>query len=105
MSIKEYVVSHVVNLIKIKSVVTLALTVAFVILSLRGEIKPEQFLTIFTMVVSFYFGTQKDKTETAESKEDEKQAEQPAAVAYTPDTQVIEYDAIYEANHDGNNQQ
>lgn len=63
MSIKEYVVSHLVNLIKIKSVLTLALTTAFVMLALRGEIAPDQFLTIFTMVVGFYFGTQNSKSE------------------------------------------
>lgn len=93
MSIKEYVVSHLVNLIKIKSVVTLALTTAFVILALRGEIAPDQFLAIFTMIIGFYFGTQKDKAETVEVAE-EKQAEQGAIPAIIPTE--IQYDAIYE---------
>ncbi len=104
MTIKEYVVSHVVNLIKIKSVVTLALTAAFVILALRGDIAPDQFLAIFTMIIGFYFGTQKDKSETAQAAEapDEKAAE-PAAqenpLVYTPESGTIVYDAVYPANN------
>lgn len=72
MSIKEYVISHIVNLIKIKSVLTLALTSAFVILSLRGDIQPDQFLVIFTTVVGFYFGSQSSKSESEQSSSDSK---------------------------------
>ena len=93
MNLKEYVVSHIVNLIKIKSVVTLALTAAFVILALRGEIVPDQFLVIFTTVIGFYFGTQKDKTETAETKEEKAQV-------YTPESGEIVYDAVYPNGND-----
>lgn len=93
MTIKEYVVSHVVNLIKIKSVVTLALTTAFVILALRGEIAPDQFLAIFTMIIGFYFGTQKDKAETVEAS-DEKQTVQETFPTIIPSE--IQYDAVYE---------
>ncbi len=46
------------RLLCVKSIVTIALSTTFVILSLRQCISTEQFLTIFTMVVSFYFGTQ-----------------------------------------------
>jgi hypothetical protein len=34
------------------------MTVVFAVLSLRGKITSEQFLTVFTVVISFYFGTQ-----------------------------------------------
>lgn len=99
MSIKEYVVSHIVNLIKIKSVVTLALTAAFVILALKGEIAPDQFLAIFTMVIGFYFGTQKDKSEAAEGGGEKQAAESPEGGdgprVYTPESGEIVYDAVY----------
>lgn len=47
-----------IKLLDVKSVVTLTMTVVFAVLSLRGKITSEQFLTIFTVVISFYFGTQ-----------------------------------------------
>lgn len=46
------------KLLDVKSVVTLTMTVVFAVLSLRGKITSEQFLTVFTVVISFYFGTQ-----------------------------------------------
>lgn len=49
------------KLIDVKSIMTLLLTIIFCILSVTGVISGEQFLTIFTVVVSFYFGTQYQK--------------------------------------------
>ena len=46
------------KLLCVKSIVTIALTSAFCYLSVTGRISGREFLTIFTMVVSFYFGTQ-----------------------------------------------
>lgn len=40
----------------VKSIVTLALTAIFGILALRGTITNEQFMSIFTMCISFFFG-------------------------------------------------
>lgn len=47
-----------IKFLDVKSVVTLTMTVVFAVLSLRGKITSEQFLTVFTVVISFYFGTQ-----------------------------------------------
>ena len=47
-----------IKLLDVKSVVTLTMSVVFAVLSLRGKITSEQFLTVFTVVISFYFGTQ-----------------------------------------------
>ena len=47
-----------IKLLDVKSVVTLTMTVVFAVLTLRGKITSEQFLTVFTVVISFYFGTQ-----------------------------------------------
>lgn len=49
------------KLIDVKSIMTLALTIGFVVLTCVGEINGEQYLTIFTMIVGFYFGTQSEK--------------------------------------------
>lgn len=45
------------KLIDVKSIMTLMLTAVFGILSLRGDIDSDQFLTIFAVIVSFFFGT------------------------------------------------
>ena len=52
------------KLIDVKSLMTLALTGGLIGLTCTGEISGEQFLTIFTMIVGFYFGTQSQKTGT-----------------------------------------
>ncbi len=49
------------KLIDVKSLMTLTLTAGFVVLTCGGEITGEQFLTIYTMIVGFYFGTQTKK--------------------------------------------
>jgi hypothetical protein len=45
------------KLLTVKSIVTLLLTILFVIVALRGKI-PQEVMTIFTTVIGFYFGTQ-----------------------------------------------
>lgn len=49
------------KLIDVKTLVTFALTTAFVYLSVIEKIQPEIFMTIYTMVIGFYFGTQHEK--------------------------------------------
>ena len=49
------------RLIKVKSIVTIMLTAVFCVLAWRGTISAEQFVTIFTTVIAFYFGTQSSK--------------------------------------------
>lgn len=45
------------ELLKVKSIVTLVLCGVFSYLSVVGEISGSDFLTIFTTVIAFYFGT------------------------------------------------
>ena len=45
------------NLLTVKSIVTLILTAVFAALACSGKLD-SQFLTIYTMIISFYFGTQ-----------------------------------------------
>lgn len=48
------------NLLTIKSLVTLLLTLLFSILAFRGNI-PEEVSSVFYTVIGFYFGTQAKK--------------------------------------------
>ena len=57
------------KLIDVKSIVTIVLTIVFATLSLTGKITGQDFLTVFSVVIAFYFGTQKLRQE--EKKEDE----------------------------------
>ena len=55
----ENLKKRVANLLAVKSLVTIALTVVFAVLALRESISGSEFLTIFTVVIGFYFGTQR----------------------------------------------
>lgn len=61
----DKIVKRIATLLSVKSIVTIVLTVMFVILAFRGEITGSDFLTIFLMVISFYFGTQSQKIQDA----------------------------------------
>ena len=52
---------NIAKLIDVKSIVTLVLTAVFAILSLTGKLSAEQFQTVFTTIIAFYFGTQYQK--------------------------------------------
>ena len=54
------------KLLTVKSIVTIILTSVFAYLSIIGSITGEQFLTVFTVVIAFYFGTQHEKKAKAE---------------------------------------
>jgi hypothetical protein len=55
------IVKRIGNLLTVKSIVTIMLAVVFSILALNGVISSEQYMTIFSVVIGFYFGTQYDK--------------------------------------------
>lgn len=49
------------KLLSVKSIVTIVLTIVFAFLALKGSISSDQFLTVFTVVIGFYFGVQREK--------------------------------------------
>ena len=49
------------NLLTVKSIVTLILTIVFAYLAVTQLVSAEQFMTVFTVIIGFYFGTQKAK--------------------------------------------
>ena len=53
--------NRIANLLTVTSIVTIVLAAVFSVLALRGTISGTEFLTIFTTVIAFYFGTQTEK--------------------------------------------
>ena len=49
------------NLIKVKTLVTLAVIAVFVYLAISGDIQPDNVRYVVTTVIAFYFGTQHEK--------------------------------------------
>ena len=48
-------------LIKVKTIVTLVVVAVFSVMALQSELQPDTVMTIVTMVVAFYFGTQSER--------------------------------------------
>lgn len=55
------------KLLTVKSIVTILLTAVFAALTLLGQVDSEQFMTVFTVIIAFYFGTQTQKRAEGES--------------------------------------
>ena len=58
----ENFVKNLANLLKVKTIVTLVVCAVFTVLALKGAIDADNVMLIVSMVVSFYFGTQHEKT-------------------------------------------
>ena len=58
------VVKRLGNLLSVKSLVTLVLTAVFAVMALRGTIS-QDFMTVYAVVIAFYFGTQSQKVQDA----------------------------------------
>lgn len=56
------ILKNIANLIKVKTIVTLVVISIFAVLALRGDISADNVMIVISMVVSFYFGTQHEKT-------------------------------------------
>ena len=54
-------INKLLKLLDVKSIMTLSMTFAFIVLVLNGHIDGEKFMTIFTIIVGFYFGVQATK--------------------------------------------
>ncbi len=52
---------RITKLLTVKSIVTFILTLVFAYLSLTGAISGGDFMTVFTVVIAFYYGTQHEK--------------------------------------------
>lgn len=54
-------ITRIAKLIDVKSIMTLSLTIGFLVLVANGLIDGDKFMAIYTMIVGFYFGTQAQK--------------------------------------------
>ena len=57
---KEKLLKRAANLLSVKSLVTLVLTVVFAWMAVKGTIS-QDFMTIYAVIIAFYFGTQSQK--------------------------------------------
>ena len=49
-------------LIKVKTIVTLAVIAVFAVLAMKGSITADNVMIVVSTVIAFYFGTQHEKT-------------------------------------------
>lgn len=63
----ETIIKRLGALLSVKSLVTLALTAVFAYLAVTGQTSQE-FMTVYTVVIAFYFGTQTQKISDAVDK-------------------------------------
>lgn len=61
-ALKEQIIKRITNLLTVKSIVTITLTVTFCILECCGSLS-QDYMTIYTAVIGFYFGTQSKREE------------------------------------------
>lgn len=57
----ELLKKRLANLLCVKSIATITLTAVFSYRALTGHVTTEQFLTIYTVVIAFYFTFQAEK--------------------------------------------
>lgn len=60
MSLKEKILNR---LVTVKSIITIVLTGVFAYLAIIGVIEGKDFLSVFLIIIGFYFGTQNKKSE------------------------------------------
>ena len=60
----ELMKKRLANLLSVKSLVTLCLTVVFAYMAVTGQIS-QDFMTIYAVIIAFYFGTQSQKQQDA----------------------------------------
>ena len=63
----ERIIKRIANLMSVKSIVTLVLTGVFAYMAVTGNIS-QDFMTIYAVIIAFYFGTQSQKPQDAIDK-------------------------------------
>ncbi len=63
----ERILKRIANLMSVKSIVTLVLTGVFAYMAVTGNIS-QDFMTIYAVIIAFYFGTQSQKNQDAIDK-------------------------------------
>ncbi|MBU5227869.1 hypothetical protein KQI36_14640 [Clostridium senegalense] len=58
------------NMLQIKKIIALLTTVVFCFLAIKGGISSNEFLTIFSMIIAFYFGQSSTRQAIKENNRD-----------------------------------
>jgi len=61
----EKIINRLTKLLTVKSLVTMVLTGVFAVLAVRNLVN-QDFMTIYAVIISFYFGTQHERREGQE---------------------------------------
>lgn len=61
------ITEKLVKLINVKTIITFVVVFVFAYLALTGQLVPEVSMSIVTIVIGFYFGTQTQKRESAQA--------------------------------------
>ncbi len=64
----DKILKRLANLLSVKSLVTLVLTFVFAYMAVAGRIS-QDFMTVYAVVIAFYFGTQSQKIQDTIDKE------------------------------------
>lgn len=59
----EKILKRIAALMSVKSIATIILTVVFAYLAIVGVISGQEFITVYSVVIAFYFGTQSQKAQ------------------------------------------
>ena len=68
-NIMELLYKRLASLLCVKSIVTIVLTCVFAYMTVHGLVSGDQFLTVFTVVIAFYFGTQSERKLAQDQKD------------------------------------
>ena len=60
----QNIIKRLATLLSVKSLVTLVLTAVFAYMACTGQIS-QDFMTIYAVIIAFYFGTQSQKVQDA----------------------------------------
>lgn len=70
----DNIIKRIGNLLSVKSLVTIVLTAVFAYLAVTGTVS-QDFMTVYAVVIAFYFGTQAQKVTEAPAKTDGEKVE------------------------------
>lgn len=62
---------QLIKLVSVKSVVTIILTAVFAYLAIVGSVTAQDVMTVFMVVITFYFAKDKEKAGTAAPEQEE----------------------------------
>lgn len=68
-SVNNVIIKRLGALLSVKSLVTLVLTAVFAYMACTGQIS-QDFMTIYAVIIAFYFGTQSQKVQDVMDQQD-----------------------------------